>query len=191
MRSSHVGFSRGTNINTLKKIAIAAILTLSTFTASAEVVCRGCSYGLDAAATYLGAYWLGDGGSLIHENIAADYGSSQSFNDYWVFDLNDTGNLNLAIERVTGTAFAELLEAELFVDTGSICSSEAGQACSVLAVPFGSNWFSLATEYRKNFVGVNGIPPGRYVLRVGSSTRAVGESSYKVTLKFQKTHVFK
>jgi hypothetical protein len=39
------------------------------------------------------------------------------------------------------------------------------------------------------------LTPGRYVLRVGSSTRAVGESSYgessyKGTLRFRQTHVF-
>lgn len=142
-------------------------------TAHADVVCDQCIYR--DPSVYLGSYWPGDKGTFINRDVLAKYGQAQSFDNYLVFDLNNTAKASVTITNVPGTAFSSPWWLEVYPDAGSVCDA---LRCTTVAFTVGTELFSSATNGKRLTTRLE-LPPGRYVIRLAAGTRAAGDTQYK------------
>lgn len=155
---------------------------LCSMPAQAEIICDKCEYVPADAARYLGAYWPGDKGTFGHHDIRAHYGYTQ-FDNYFVFRLHDAGTLTVVISSLPGQAFdGPNWALQIFDDIDTSCG---GISCTGFqyALP------ALITQYtdKKRMSARISLVPGKYVMRLASGTRAVGETAYVGKLSFAKS----
>jgi hypothetical protein len=148
--------------------------------ADAAIICMGCEYG-GGAGTYLGAYDPAtyDFGTFQHSDVGQDAGPSNTFEDFWVFDLDADGNGSISADF---TMFAAIsgFAGELYRDAGSTC---AGDECS--SVTLGALVADGMDSERRWEVMAMGLTAGRYVLRVIGTTNPNSTSAYTAQLGFE------
>ena len=158
------------------KFKLTLIGLLLSVTAQAEIVCKDCEYVPGLLATYIGSYWPGDRGTFGHHNIADQIGQSRQFDNYFIFDLNNTADAALTFSTLPGMGLdGPSYAVEIYPDTGSVCGPSV---CSVLLFSFGTELVSKFTA-TKRWSSKLELVPGRYVIRFSSGTRASGESAYE------------
>ena len=165
----------------MKKSIFTAIAALGLMGAAhADVICDNCEYVY--YGSYAGAYWPGDKATFGNRNLVADFtqqygsGNGRSFDDYWVFDLNNNARVTLTVNgsKLAGPHFA----VQIFADTGSFCDA---RACNISYPDFASPIVTGSVTKRWNET-TPVLPPGRYAIRIAATSRLSGESSYSGTL---------
>jgi len=152
--------------------------------AHATTICAGCESIDGAAGTYIGAYNPDtlDEGTFNHTGIQNDVGHSTAFEDFFVFDLDPGGSGSISADFTTSTAIANF-RGELYADNGSVCGAGAPDSCSSIALDATLLSSGDASNGRWEIIA-NGLPAGRYVIRITGSTRASGSSTYSGQLSF-------
>jgi PEP-CTERM motif-containing protein len=163
----------------LGRVIVIGALALGAQTSHAALICSGCEYQ-DSPGTYLGSYnpLQFDFGTFQHSDVAIDVGTSTGFVDFWVFDLDPAGTGSISADFTTFTGISGFA-GDLYADGGSTC---AGSECSnvVLGAPLAS---ASSVNMRWEII-MNGLPAGRYIIRVTGTTNARGTSAYTGQLAF-------
>jgi hypothetical protein len=167
-------------------ISAAAVggLALGIQGAHAATICAGCESVDGSEGTYIGSYNPDtlDEGTFNHTGIQNDVGPSTAFVDYFVFDLNPGGSGSISADFTQTTRIIDFL-GELYFDGGSTCDGgavETGCSDIVLGALVGS---ASASGDRWEIIA-NGLPAGRYIIRISGSTRPSGSSTYSGQLSF-------
>lgn len=163
-----------------RNLTAAVVLTLAGVgTAQAGAICFGCERIDGAAGTYLGLHnpAATDVSTFNHTNMT-DLGPSTPFVDYWVWDIsqNDDGSVSADYSRFTAV---DNFLAEVYADAGSNCPGGPASACTsvvegALLKGVGDDIDPDANRFEFIF---QGIPAGRYLLKVTGSTRPAGNAS--------------
>ena len=166
----------------VNSVAIGA-LALGAHAANATTICEGCEHKDGWAGTYIGAYnpQTGDEGTFNHTGIQNDVGPSTAFEDFFVFDLNPGGSGSISADFTTFSAIGNFM-GELYADNGSTCGGGAPDSCSNISL--GTLIGSASTSTDRWEILANGLPAGRYIIRITGSTRASGSSTYSGQLSF-------
>lgn len=166
--------------NLLAGVFAASALALGSQAAQAGVVCAGCEYDDGSAGTYIGTYNPGsfDLGTFQHSDVGIANGNLTPFEDFWVFDLNPSGNGSISADF---TAFTNIsgFQGELYFDDGSTC---AGGSCS--SISLGALIDSASSVNRRWEIITDSLPAGRYIIRVTGTTNGTGTSAYTGQLAF-------
>jgi hypothetical protein len=152
--------------------------------ANATTICAGCESVDGAAGTYIGSYNPDtlDEGTFNHTGIQNDVGASTAFEDFFVFDLDPGGSGSISADFTTTTRILNF-RGELWTDNGSVCDTSGVEtACSSVS-PGSLITFADATNDRWEIVA-NGLPAGRYIIRITGTTRPSGSSTYSGQLSF-------
>ena len=121
-------------------------------------------------------------GTFNHTGIQNDVGASTAFEDFFVFDLNPGGGGSISADFTTTTRILNF-RGELWTDNGSVCDTSGVEtACSSVS-PGSLIAFADATNDRWEIVA-NGLPAGRYIIRITGTTRPSGSSTYSGQLSF-------
>jgi hypothetical protein len=164
-------------LNWLSAAIAAGLLFVGPQVANAALICAGCGY-LDAS-TYLGSYdpQSADTGTFHHTDLGLDAGRNESFEDFWVFDLNSggVGSMSADVTMLTGI---QSFMGDLFADGGSTCG---GGSCDVV---LGALLASGSDSDRRWEIMTGSLPAGRYVLRVSGTTNSNWTSAYTGQLGF-------
>jgi hypothetical protein len=115
-------------LNWLYATITAGLLFFGSQAADAALICTGCEY--QDAGTFLGAYdpQNDDSGTFQHTDLGLDAGRNESFQDYWVFDLNPGGDGSMSADFTMLTGISGFM-GELFADGGSTCD---GGTCDIV-----------------------------------------------------------
>jgi hypothetical protein len=165
-------------------------LALGAQGANAVTVCTGCESIDGADGTYIGAYspTTGDEATFNHTGIQNDVGASTDFVDYFVFDLNPGGSGSISADFTTSTGIIDFV-GELYADNGSVCGSGTPDACSNASVSLGALIGSATPSDDRWEIMADGLPAGRYIIRITGTTRASGSSTYSGQLAFDPEFV--
>jgi hypothetical protein len=163
--------------------AAVGALALGAQAANATTICAGCESIDGAAGTNIGAYNPDtmDEGTFNHTGIQNDVGASTAFEDFFVFDLNPGGSGSISADFTTTTRILDFV-GELYADNGSVCDAGAPSSCS--SVSLGSLIGSASAVGDRWEIIADGLPAGRYIIRITGSTRASGSSTYSGQLAF-------
>jgi hypothetical protein len=167
----------------LVNAAAAGALALGAQAANATTICAGCESIDGADGTYIGAYNPGtfDEGTFNHTGIQNDVGPSTAFEDFLVFDLSPGGSGSISADFTNTTRITDFM-GELYADNGSVCAGGAPSSCS--SISLGSLIGSADATTDRWEITANGLAPGRYIIRITGSTRALGSSTYSGQLAF-------
>jgi PEP-CTERM motif-containing protein len=151
--------------------------------ANAASICVGCEIQDGSAGTYIGTYNPDamDVGTFNHTDIQQDVGASTAFEDFFVFDLSPGGTGSISADFTRFTAIGTF-QGELFADNGSTCAAGTPGTCS--SISLGASLGSASASNDRWEIIANGLPAGRYVIRITGTTRASGNSSYSGQLAF-------
>lgn len=166
----------------MKAALLGVVALLLSPVARAELVCDHCPYLMNVPATYVGSYWPGDRGSFVHMNAAADYGQAKRFDEYFIFDINDSATVSLSVSTLAGMASDAPWGIEIYPDMGSVCGFEGG--CFPRLFSFEVQTASVGTLKQRARIATE-LAPGRYVIRVAVGTRQFEETSYIGQLRFR------
>ena len=163
--------------------AAVGALVLGAHAANATSICEGCEHKDGVAGTYIGAYnpETGDEGTFNHTGIQNDIGHSAPIEDFFVFDLNPGGSGSISADFTSSTGIQNFM-GELYADNGSTCGSGAPDTCSTISLGALVGSASVSTDRWE--ILANGLPAGRYIIRITGSTRASGSSTYSGQLSF-------
>lgn len=163
----------------MKKSIYTAFASLGLMGAAhADTICNNCEYSY--YGSYAGAYWPGDKGTFGNRAIKANlvqlgFPNATSFDDYWVFDLNNNARVTLTVNGKLGGPHFNV---QIFPDTGSFCDATR---CNISFPDFETQIVRAdATRHWNATTPV--LPPGRYIIRIAANTRVAGESSYSGTI---------
>jgi hypothetical protein len=145
--------------------------------ADASTICIGCESIDGAAGTYLGAYdpLTLDLGSFNHTGIQNDVGHNTGFTDYFVFDLTSADDAMISF-GFTASAAITGLGGTLYYDNGSTCGSAAPDDCS--SISLGATISSASAVNDVVTITTSDLLAGRYILKIGGTTRISGSSTY-------------
>jgi hypothetical protein len=167
----------------LVNAAAVGALAFGAQAANATTICAGCEMIDGAAGTYIGTYnpETLDEGTFNHTGIQNDVGHSTPFEDFFVFDLAPGGSGSISADFTSTTAIANFT-GELYYDNGSTCDPGAETSCS--SVSLGALIGSDTASNGRWEIIANGLPAGRYIIKITGSTRASGSSTYSGQLSF-------
>lgn len=163
-----------------RNLTAAVVLALAGVgSAQAAAICFGCERIDAAAGTYLGLHNpLTTDVSTFNHTDMSNIGPSTAFVDYWVWDIsqNDDGSVSADYTQFTAV---NNFSASVYADGGSNCPAGVNTACTSVvegALLKGPGDDVDPASNRFEFI-FQGIPAGRYILKVTGSTRAAGLAS--------------
>jgi hypothetical protein len=166
-------------------VSAAAIgaLAFAAQAANAASICLGCEVQTGNAGTYIGLYNPDelDHGTFNHTDIQEDLGQNAPFEDFLVFDLDPGGTGSISADFTRFTAIQNFT-GELYADNGSTCVAGTPGTCS--SISLGALLHTATAVDDRWEIIANGLPAGRYVIRITGTTRATGVSSYSGQLAF-------
>lgn len=167
--------------NLLAGVVALGALALGSQAAQAAVICAGCEYDDASAGTHLGLYNPAnfDLGTFQHSDLGGAVGGLTAFTDFWVFDVDPAGNGSISADFTANTSITGFM-GELFTDGGSTCAAGNPGTCSNIVL--GALLESDAdTGDRRWEIIADGLPAGRYIIRVTGTTNGNGTSTSAYT----------
>jgi len=168
------------------KVMLAAIAALGwAGAAQAELVCDQCPFLGIGFSSYVGSYWTGDRGTFVNPDVAAElapYPGATGADNYYVFDLNETADVSIAIAATNGSRFTVPAWAvEIYTDLGTWC---VYRVCEWPTIDFNTPPpLSIEAVNPRSVGGEVRLTPGRYVVRLALVFAANQHPSYKGTLR--------
>jgi hypothetical protein len=158
------------------KSLFAIPLVLASLPASAEVICFGCEHNTLAAGTVIGAFnpLTNDIATFTHTEE-----SSAPFEDFWVFDLTNTGVGSISADFTSIAPITNFI-GELWTDGGSTCDTDS---CTNVTLGTLLSTGEI-TEARWEII-TSSLDAGRYILRItGDPARVIaysGQMGFSIT----------